>query len=89
MNKTLIALTVALCLSVSTSQAAILWVPGPVVAGGTGSSISVVPAVAFGAAMIYAANTAPHYSLSDSCKLQNVKKEGANYSYASYEHCAK
>lgn len=88
MKKLLIALTVVMGLSVGTSHA---WtVPGPFIpaAAGTGS-FSAVPGVVFGAAMIYAATTKPHYSLSDSCKLQNVKKEGANYSFASYENCAK
>lgn len=85
MKKLLIALTVVMGLSVGTSHA----FPGAAVVTGTGSSLSVLPGVAFGAAMIYLATTKPHYSLSDSCKLQNVKKEGANYSFASYENCAK
>lgn len=86
MKKLPIALAVLMGFSVGTSHA---WtVPGPFIpaAAGTGS-FSVVPGVVFGAAMIYAANTKPHYSLSDSCKLQNVKREGANYSFASYKHC--
>lgn len=56
---------------------------------------SAVPAKADGTAAVIAAaflmgkasSTAPHPSLADSCKVQYIKAEGGNYSYASYAHC--
>lgn len=58
-------------------------------------AVSALPVKADGTAVVIAAaflmgkasSTAPHPSLADSCKVQYVKKEGANYSYASYAHC--
>jgi len=72
MKKILVALAVAFAVSAL-----------PAKADGTAAVIAAVSA----GVMIYASTTAPHPSLADSCKVQSVKKEGANYSFDSYAHC--
>lgn len=57
------------------------------VAAGSGGGITVLPVAVFVGGMVLAANTTPHPSLAASCVLKNVKKEGANYSFASHAHC--